>query len=123
MEDQERVKWAVREAWNVVKPMKMQHLEEKRSKANPPHLIMAVTMKENLMPSTNNFNTDDITDDSRKIGARGSTNDRKGNMAATMKEMFVTRARVYYLLAGPRLAEALDSSTVLPRDRFSSFHT
>ena len=35
-------------------------------------------------------------------------------MAATMKEMFVTMARVYYLLAGPRLAEALDSSTVVP---------
>ena len=27
----------------------------------------------------------------------------------------VTQARVYYLLAGPRLAEALDASTVVPR--------
>ena len=29
-------------------------------------------------------------------------------------EYDVTQARVYYLLAGPRLAEALDSSTVVP---------
>ena len=69
-------------------------------------------MKENHVPSINNFNTDNITDDSMKIGARGSTNDRKGNMAATMKEMFVTMARVYYLPADLRLAEALNSSTV-----------
>ena len=114
MEDQERVEQAVREAQNAVKPIKMQHLEEERSKANPPHLIRAVTVKGELVPSINNFNTDNIMDDSKKIGARGSTKNRKGNMAATMKEMFVTMARVYYLLAGPWLAEALDSSTVVP---------
>ena len=53
---------------------------------------LEITMKENHVPSINNFKTDDTMDDSRKIGARGSTNDRKGNMAVTMKEMFVTMA-------------------------------
>ena len=33
---------------------------------------------------------------------------------ALLAVLFVTLARVYYLLAGPRLAEALDSSTVVP---------
>ena len=32
--------------------------------------IRAVTMKENFIPSIGNFNTDDITDDNRKIFAR-----------------------------------------------------
>ena len=33
---------------------------------------------------------------------------------AEMHGLFVNPARVYYLLASPRLAEALDSSTVVP---------
>ena len=33
---------------------------------------------------------------------------------ALLTDLFVTLARVYYLLAGPRLAEAHDSSTVVP---------
>merc|ERR550532_778660 len=91
MKDLERVEPAVIDAQNAVKSIKKQHLVEVRSMANPPPLIKmalesvctllgesvadwkgirAVTMKENFIPSIVNFNTDDITEEIRKIFAR-----------------------------------------------------
>ena len=92
MKDQERVEPAVIDAQAAVKSIKKQHLVEVRSMANPPPLIKmalesvcillgesspidwkgirAVTMKENFIPSIVDFNTDDITDNIRKIVVR-----------------------------------------------------
>jgi len=91
MKDLERVEPAVIDAQNAVKSIKKQHLVEVRSMANPPPLIKmalesvctllgeavsdwksirAVTMKENFIPSIVNFNTDDITEDIRKVFAK-----------------------------------------------------
>merc|ERR1712106_519897 len=88
MRDLERVEPAVIEAQNAVKSIKKQHLVEVRSMGNPaPVIRMAlesicvllgenvtdwksirtVTMKDNFIPSIVNFNTDDISDDTRKV--------------------------------------------------------
>ena len=50
----------------------------------------------------------------RRCDGEGQGRDVRGQDNAEMHELFVTPDRVYYLLAGPRLAEAHDSSTVVP---------
>jgi len=88
MKDLERVEPAVIEAQNAVKNIKRQHLVEVRSLANPPPIlrmaleaictllgenvpdwkaIRSVTMKDNFIPSIVNFDTEQISDDVRKI--------------------------------------------------------
>ena len=88
MKDLERVEPAVIEAQNAVKNIKKQHLVEVRSMGNPaPVIRMAlesicvllgenvpdwkairtVTMKDNFIPSIVNFNTDDISEETRRI--------------------------------------------------------
>merc|ERR1719427_2521204 len=88
MRDLERVEPAVIDAQNAVKSIKKQHLVEVRSMGNPAAIIRmalesicvllgenvtdwksirGVTMKENFIPSIVNFNTDDISDETRKL--------------------------------------------------------
>ena len=50
----------------------------------------------------------------RRYDGEGQGLDVRGQDNAEMHELFVTPDGVYYLLAGPRLAEAHNSSTVVP---------
>ena len=88
MKDLERVEPAVIDAQNAVKNIKKQHLVEVRTMANPPAIIRmalegictllgenvpdwkairSVTMKEGFIPSIVNFDTEQISDDIRKV--------------------------------------------------------
>ena len=87
LDELSKVEPAVQEAQNAVKGIKRQHLVEIRSLANPPVMvklalesiclligepatdwksIKQITMRDNFISTIVNFNTDDITDDTRE---------------------------------------------------------